>query len=135
MPLASGLDIKIYGDGPLRERLQRKVIDVGLSDSCKLEFPVKDIAAKYAESSVFVLSSRFEGFGLVIVEAMACGLPVVSFDCPCGPKDIISDHVDGILVKTGDVEELARQISYLMNMMKYVNKWARGRWKMFKGTK
>ena len=106
--------LKIYGDGPLREMLQRKVIDAGLSDSGKLEFPVKDIAAKYAKSSVFVLSSRFEGFGLVIVEAMACGLPVVSFDCPCGPKDIISDHVDGILVKTGDVEELARQISYLI---------------------
>lgn len=106
--------LKIYGDGPLREALQAKVDAVGLSTSCILELPVKDIAAKYAESSIFVLSSRFEGFGLVMVEAMACGLPVVSFDCSCGPKDIISNHEDGILVEAGNVEELARQIAYLI---------------------
>ena len=82
--------------------------------ACKLEFPVKDIAEKYAESSIFVLSSRFEGFGLVIVEAMACGLPVISFDCPCGPKDIIMNNKDGMLVSSGDVDGLVRQLLYLI---------------------
>lgn len=107
-------NLKIYGNGPLREELQLQINDSDLSGSCTLEYPVTDIAEKYAESSIFVLSSRFEGFGLVIIEAMSCGLPVVTFDCPCGPKDIITDHEDGILVKTGDVESLARQISYLI---------------------
>lgn len=106
--------LKIYGDGPLREALQQQINDAGIWDSCKLEFPVKDIAEKYAESSIFVLSSRFEGFGLVIVEAMACGLPVISFDCPCGPKDIIMNNKDGMLVSSGDVDGLVRQLLYLI---------------------
>lgn len=73
-----------------------------------------DIFSRYAESSIFVLSSRFEGFGLVIIEAMATGLPVVSFRCPSGPEDIITDGKDGILVENGNIEKLAESIIYLI---------------------
>lgn len=75
---------------------------------------VSDIIEKYVESSLFVLSSRYEGFGLVIVEAMGAGLPVVSFSCPCGPRDIIKEGVNGLLVESGDVQKLADKICYLI---------------------
>lgn len=106
--------LKIYGDGCLREQLQRQIDESGLTGNCFLEHTVKDIAAKFRESAIFVLSSRFEGFGLVIVEAMACGLPAVSFTCRCGPRDIISDGIDGLWVEDGDVNGLAEKICMLI---------------------
>jgi glycosyltransferase involved in cell wall biosynthesis len=69
---------------------------------------------KFVESSIFAFSSRFEGFGMVITEAMACGIPPVAFACPCGPKDIISDGKDGYLVDPGDTEILAQKICCLI---------------------
>ena len=75
---------------------------------------VKDIYSKYEESSLFLLSSRYEGFGLVLAEAMSCGVPTVSFACPCGPKDIINDGVDGFLVQNGNIEEFASKICYII---------------------
>ena len=107
-------ELKIYGDGWLREQLQQQIIELKLAESCFLEHSVSDIAAKFQESSIFVLSSRYEGFGLVIIEAMSCGLPVVAFTCHCGPRDIISEEVDGLLVAEGDIEGLAEKINLLI---------------------
>lgn len=81
---------------------------------CKLLGPKEQIQDEYMSSSLLVMSSRFEGFGMVLVEAMSCGLPVVSFDCPCGPKDIIQDNVDGVLVESGNVKKLAEAIIMLI---------------------
>ena len=81
---------------------------------CILMGPTDTIQDEYMKSSLLVMSSRFEGFGMVLVEAMSCGLPVVSFDCPCGPKDIIQDHVDGLLVEKGNVEKLAESIIWMI---------------------
>ena len=76
--------------------------------------PVSDIGAKYLESSIMVLPSRSEGFGMVLIEAMSFGLPVISFDCPNGPKDIISNNEDGFLIENGNTYEFAEQLKSLM---------------------
>lgn len=103
----------IYGDGE-REPYKEQIKKLHLEGTCFLKQPVPDITSKYTENSIFVLSSRFEGFGMVIVEAMACGVPPVSFACPCGPKDIIKDKVDGLLAQKENIVDLADQICYLI---------------------
>ena len=93
---------------------QMKALEID-NKRCHLNGPTSNIQQEYINSSIFVFSSRFEGFGMVLVEAMACGLPVVSFDCPCGPKDIVRDGEDGILVENGNIDLLASSLSRLMN--------------------
>lgn len=76
--------------------------------------PVSNIQEKYLESAFLVLPSRSEGFGMVLIEAMECGLPCVSFDCPSGPRDIIKEGEDGFLVAPEDTEALAEKMIYLI---------------------
>ena len=107
--------LDIYGQGDQTDYRQL-MAELGIdSNRCHLNGPVEDVVKAYQESSIFVLSSRFEGFGMVLIEAMACGLPVVSFDCPAGPDEIITDGVDGLLVPSGDVHTLAEKLMVLMS--------------------
>lgn len=105
--------LKIYGPGD-KDNLSGLISDLGINGSCHLAGSTANIVEKYCESSIFTLSSRYEGFGLVLVEAMACGLPVVSFDCPCGPREIVRDGEVGFLVENGNIEQLADKICYLI---------------------
>jgi glycosyltransferase involved in cell wall biosynthesis len=106
--------LDIYGQGD-RTYYRQLMTELGIdTNRCHLNGPVDDVGQVYMDSSIFVLSSRFEGFGLVLVEAMACGLSVVSFDCPAGPDEIITDGYDGLLVPSGDVKVLAQKLMLLM---------------------
>lgn len=109
--------LKIYGDGWMRLQLQNMIEERRLTNNCVLEYPVMNIEEKMLESSILVCSSRFEGWGMSIVEAMACGLPIVSFACPCGPRNIITDSVDGFLVEEENIDELAERISNLIEQV------------------
>ena len=106
--------LEIYGEGNELSILQKQIISLHLENNVYLCGNTSDVQSRMCDSSIFVLSSIFEGLPLVMLEAMACGLPVVSYDCPCGPKDIIIDGVDGFLVSTGDEKMLAEKICYLI---------------------
>ena len=106
--------LEIYGMGD-QSLYRQMMLDLGIdTNRCLLNGPVDDVRQVYKDSSIFVLSSRFEGFGLVLVEAMAYGLSVVSFDCPAGPDEIITDGYDGLLAPSGDVKALAKKLMLLM---------------------
>lgn len=106
--------LEIYGEGSLKKELQEKIDTLGMNNSLLLKGTDKRIMKRYLESSIYVMTSKYEGFGMVLVEAMACGLPVVSFDCPCGPKDIIKDGEDGFLIRNRDLDEMAKKLEFLI---------------------
>jgi glycosyltransferase involved in cell wall biosynthesis len=106
--------LRIVGDGPQRLELQRMATALGLAERVQFIGSVNDPGSEFREADLFVLSSRFEGFPNALCEAMAAGLPVVSFDCPWGPSEIIHNGLDGILVPPADVNALGAVLSRLM---------------------
>jgi glycosyltransferase involved in cell wall biosynthesis len=99
--------LRICGDGPKQAQLEALIEEHGLGESVTLAGPAKDLGAEMAAASMFVLSSRFEGLPLVLLEAMAQGMAVVSFDCPTGPADVVVDRRNGLLIPPKDVDALA----------------------------
>lgn len=106
--------LDIFGQGEWKDMLQRMIDEKGLNGSAFINRPTKNIGREYADSAMLVMSSNYEGFGMVLVEAMSCGLPVVSFDCKCGPKDIIRDGENGLIIPNGDIKALAEGMMRLM---------------------
>lgn len=102
--------LKIVGSGEDNDKLKQQVLDLNLSNRIEFIPVTSDVVSYYKNASIYCLSSRFEGFGMVILEAMSYSLPVVSFDCDCGPSDLIDDGVNGLLVKPMDIESLSSKI-------------------------
>lgn len=105
----------IYGEGGERSRLEAQIAAAELTERIHLPGTVGDVAGALSAADLFVLSSRYEGFPMALLEAMAMGLPVVSFDCLSGPADIITPGEDGLLVPAENVPALADALSSLMS--------------------
>lgn len=106
--------LDIFGQGEWEDMLNRMIQEYDIADTACIHKPTKEIGNEYAESSMLVMSSNYEGFPMVMIEAMACGLPVVSYDFKCGPKDIIDNGRNGLLVREGDIDGLANAMMELM---------------------
>lgn len=107
--------LDIYGDGDLREKLQVKIDKKGLGGSVTLHHATNDIMKRYEESSLYILTSRSEGFPMVLLEAMASGIPAVSFACKCGPGDMITNGKSGFIIDDiNDADAMAEKIELLL---------------------
>lgn len=113
-PASEGWRLDIFGQGEWRDMLQARIAEKGLADNTAVNAPTGDIAAEYAGSSILAMTSNYEGFPMVMIEAMSAGLPVVTFDYKCGPRDIITDCTDGVIVPNGDIRGFADALLRLM---------------------
>ncbi|GAA1652061.1 glycosyltransferase family 4 protein [Actinoplanes couchii] len=107
-------ELHIFGNGGWDQKLTRMIEKHGLNGTVRLRGVTKDLDGEFAKASIFVLSSRKEGLPMVLLEAMSTGLPVVSFDCPTGPADVVDDGVNGLLIPPKDVDALAAGITRLI---------------------
>ncbi len=109
-----GWKLRLVGDGEMRQPLEEQVNLLGLSDVVEFSGVVKDVDSVYSNASILALSSRYEGLPMVLLEAQAHGVPAVSFACKCGPRDVITDGVNGFLVDEGNIVGLADALCSLM---------------------
>lgn len=106
--------VDVFGEGDKKLALQKQIKDCNLQDRFILHEPTNTIYDEYKRSQFLVLSSAYEGRPLVLIEAMACGIPCVSFDCPSGPAEIIDNGVTGLLAADGDVDDLVAKMEWMM---------------------
>ena len=109
-----GWRLRLLGEGELRGSLQQQIDRLGLSGSVELCGTVRDMPSEYRQAALLALSSHYEGLPMALIEAQAYGVPAVSFDCQCGPREVIVDERTGRLVPEGDVEALAQAILELI---------------------
>ena len=106
--------LDIIGDGEERPLLEQRIRSYGLERQVTLTRPTQEIGKVYMEASILASSSRYEGLPMVLLEAQAFGLPIVAFQCKCGPKDIVSNGMNGYLVPEGDIADMTRRLETLM---------------------
>ena len=106
--------LEIYGKSAGKVDFRLLAANLNISENVIFHEPVQNIIKKYSEASFYVMTSRFEAFGMVLIEAMACGLPCVAYDCPCGPRAIIADNQDGFLIENGNESNYVRAIETLI---------------------
>lgn len=116
--------LDIYGEGDLKDDLLRLRDRLGLQSYVHFRGVTSNIEDEYLKSSLYVMSSRYEGFGMVLVEAAACGLPIISFDCPEGPSDILQGN-RGILVPMNDTEKLKKVIIEMLSNSELRSEYAK----------
>lgn len=113
-PMLEDWSLDIFGQGEWQDMLEGMINERNLQDRVCINRPTNTINEEYLASSLIVMTSNYEGFGMVLVEAMSRGVPAVSFDCVCGPGDIISHGKNGLLVTNGDIEALAEAMKRIM---------------------
>ena len=106
--------LDIFGQGEWEDKLKQQIERLGIGDSAAVNLPTDKIFDEYAASDFLVMTSHYEGFPMVMIEAMACGVPTVCFDFLCGPRDIIANGINGIVVPEGDLRALAEAMQQLM---------------------
>ena len=106
--------LEIYGKASESIDLKSLAEDLNIVKNVVFHEPVQDIDKKYVEASFYLMTSRFEGFGMVLIEAMASGLPCVAYDCPCGPRGIISNKADGFLIENGNESAYVKAVETLI---------------------
>lgn len=121
----TGWTLRIVGNGKEKETLARLADELGITDSTEFRPATPQIADHYREAAIYVMSSRYEGLPMVLIEAKCFGLPCVSFDCPNGSGEIIRHDTDGLLVTSGDVEGLAAALRRLMTDRKLIRQFGK----------
>lgn len=107
--------LTFVGNGPYLLKLQKEVIKVKLQGRVEFIHNSKNIPNLLKDASIFAFTSRVESFGMVIVEAFSCGLPVIAYDCENGPRDLIKDGFNGFLINDGNSEEFQRKLQLLID--------------------
>ncbi|MFY0482910.1 glycosyltransferase family 4 protein [Flavobacterium sp. PLA-1-15] len=108
-------ELDIYGDSSGQIELFEMAKELKIEQNVNFHLPVLEILEQYEQASIYAMTSRTEGFPMVLLEAMACGLPIIAYDCPVGPRSIITNSVDGFLIKDGDEKLFIQKLLELMN--------------------
>ncbi|MBP2546892.1 glycosyltransferase family 4 protein [Acinetobacter guillouiae] len=119
-------ELHLVGSGNLKDQLNNKIITFGLQEYVKILPPVQNVDIYYKNSSIFMLTSHSEGFGMVLLEAISFGLPCISYDCPSGPRDIVENEVNGYLIPMDDFEGLRNATLNLLTNSEKLHKLADG---------
>ena len=106
--------LHIVGDGELKEKIENKIRDLNLTNSIILKPFTKDVESEYLSASIYAMTSHFEGFGMVLIEAQSYALPTISFDIATGPRDIIENDKSGYLIEDNDLNKYATKLKTLM---------------------